>query len=128
MSAALLCVGGVALAAASLVLWFRRLNQVALEGRRSLPLAMLGVAGLLSLAALVQGPGLLLGAVSGLTLLASAGFLFLAVLAPQSKQAPVVPVGQPIPDFAALDENGQEFRLSSLVGKPILLKFFRGHW
>jgi peroxiredoxin len=31
-------------------------------------------------------------------------------------------------DFTALDEHGREFALASTAGRPLLLKFFRGHW
>jgi peroxiredoxin len=30
--------------------------------------------------------------------------------------------------FSAPDADGREFDLSSLAGRPFLLKFFRGHW
>ena len=128
MSTTLLTVAAVVLVCAALTLWFRWMNEVSLRGRRWIPLSMVGVGGLLSLAALAQGGGIALGVVSGLTLAVSAGFLFLAALAPQSKQTPALAVGGPILDFTAVDENDQEFRLSDLSGKPILLKFFRGHW
>jgi peroxiredoxin len=39
-----------------------------------------------------------------------------------------VAVGQEAPDFAASDSGGATFRLASLRGAPVLLKFFRGHW
>jgi peroxiredoxin len=39
-----------------------------------------------------------------------------------------VALGQPIPEFTAPDAEGQPFALSSLHGRPYLLKFFRGHW
>jgi peroxiredoxin len=46
----------------------------------------------------------------------------------QSRNVPRVAVGAPILDFTAPDEHGRPFRLSSLAGRPILLKLFRGHW
>lgn len=39
-----------------------------------------------------------------------------------------VRVGSRIPSFHALDENGHRVEGSSLLGAPLLLKFFRGHW
>jgi peroxiredoxin len=37
-----------------------------------------------------------------------------------------VPVGQPAPDFALTAIDGSEVRLSSLLGKPVVLVFLRG--
>lgn len=41
---------------------------------------------------------------------------------------PAVQVGDAFLDFTAQDHTGADFTLSSLTGKPILLKIFRGHW
>ena len=46
----------------------------------------------------------------------------------QQPNRPAVAVGEPMLLFSAPDENGVDFDLSSLNGKPYLLKFFRGHW
>jgi len=128
MSATPLALLGAALLGGSLVLWFRMLKQVALAGRRWILLSAVGAAVLLALGAFAQGAGLLVGLLAGVTALAGVGFLFLALLAPQSKQSPAVAVGEPLPDFTAPDENDQPFSLASLAGKPVLLKVFRGHW
>ena len=63
-----------------------------------------------------------------LPLAVSSVSVILSSLAIQSSQAPAVAVGQPILEFTAPDENGDIFDSASLHGKPILLKFFRGHW
>ena len=39
-----------------------------------------------------------------------------------------IAVGDKIPDFQALDDNGEAFDSGSLSGGPVLFKFFRGHW
>ncbi len=70
-----------------------------------------------------------LGSIAG-GIAALLGFAFLG-LRPQSSQKPkrpAVEVGGPILGFSAPDENGVDFDLSNLKGKPYLLKFFRGHW
>jgi len=57
------------------------------------------------------------------------GFLtFTVAISRQEVAADGIRVGATIPQFAALDENGELFDSSSLDGKPILMKFFRGHW
>ena len=54
-----------------------------------------------------------------------------SVLASADRALPEAP---PFADLVAqarsvgLDAEGESFRLSALRGKPVLLKFFRGHW
>lgn len=36
--------------------------------------------------------------------------------------------GQPLPEFSAIDENGNTVRSSDLLGKPAVLLFVRGNW
>jgi hypothetical protein len=82
----------------------------------------LGVAALAGGAGWIGGiPATLGAALGGLVLLLRLG-------SAQARNAPAVRVGGPILDFTAPDENGAPFTLSSLAGKPFLLKFFRGHW
>jgi peroxiredoxin Q/BCP len=45
---------------------------------------------------------------------------------PPGAHAPAV--GAVAPDFALPDERGNEVRLSSLRGKPVVLLFYRGFW
>jgi hypothetical protein len=45
---------------------------------------------------------------------------------PAAARAPVV--GSVAPDFALRDQRGNEVRLSSLRGRPVVLVFYRGHW
>lgn len=60
----------------------------------------------------------------------AANILFFAVLfmSKLPAAAPAVEVGQRYIDFTATDSHGNPFTLSSMEGKPVLLKFFRGHW
>ncbi|MGH7819078.1 MAG: hypothetical protein ACREQ9_04830, partial [Candidatus Binatia bacterium] len=60
--------------------------------------------------------------------LGGGAFLALAATGGQANVTPAVRVGEPIIDFTARDDHGDEFRLVSLRGRPFLLKFFRGHW
>jgi peroxiredoxin len=58
------------------------------------------------------------------------GLAFLALYAGSGQRplTPAVTVGEPVLEFHALDDAGQPFDLSTLRGRPFLLKFFRGHW
>ena len=56
-------------------------------------------------------------------------FWLLATAAGKQKTgAPKIVVGQPLPAYTALNEDGSSFDSQSLAGAPYLLKFFRGHW
>ena len=37
-------------------------------------------------------------------------------------------VGQPLPDFAAIDEQGNPVRSAQLLGSPTIILFVRGNW
>jgi hypothetical protein len=54
--------------------------------------------------------------------------VYLVSTGAQRVSGEMVNVGDALPVFTALDENGDSFDSSSLAGKPVLLKFFRGHW
>ena len=45
----------------------------------------------------------------------------------ESSSAPAS-VGTPLPEFSAIDANDAPFRSADLRGRPVLIKFFRGHW
>jgi hypothetical protein len=86
-------------------------------------LALLVVAG-----AVFLQPGVI-GYVSGAVAALPAGlFLLLTLTSGLPNRPPAVAVGEPAPDFRAVDAAGNEFRLSGLRGSPVLLKFYRGHW
>ena len=46
---------------------------------------------------------------------------------PQKVADKPVKVGDVIPQFVALDDDGERFNSGDLMGKPTLVKFFRGH-
>ena len=119
---------GLGIVIASGVVWFRRINAVAIP-RNRLPFQVaFAVGALLGVFAIVQGEGLLGMISGGIAAFSGTMFLLLRLQSSQKPNEPVVSVGDPILAFSALDENGAEFDLSTLQGKPYLLKFFRGHW
>jgi hypothetical protein len=61
-------------------------------------------------------------------LLVMAGeWLFLTVGTPApAYQGPGI--GQPLPEFSAIDPNGAPVMRNNLLGRPTVLLFFRGHW
>jgi cytochrome oxidase Cu insertion factor (SCO1/SenC/PrrC family) len=36
--------------------------------------------------------------------------------------------GKPVPGFTLKDQQGKDFRLSSLRGRRVILIFYRGYW
>ena len=128
MSGVLLGWSGAAIAVGLFAYWSRLMKRVAVPDQRNGYLAAMGLAVVLGIAALVQGAGWLGGVPAVVAILAGGMFLGLRLQSSQAATTPAVSVGGPILDFSATDENGDAFALSSLAGKPYLLKFFRGHW
>ncbi len=124
----LLAVLAAALTATTIVLWFRWIQRVELGRRRWIVNGLLAGAIALGLLAFVQGIGTGAGILAGASVLLGGVYFGLLSLAGQSKQAPAVAVGSPLPEFSAPDQDGRPFTPSSLRGRPVLLKFFRGHW
>jgi hypothetical protein len=108
--------------------WLRSIRDVRTGERRLLVLGAVAAGLGLGLLALARGPGVLGGVAAGIAVALAAVFFVLQLLGRQARSTPHVAVGRPIPDFTAPDAEGQPFRLSSLHGRPYLLKFFRGHW
>jgi hypothetical protein len=90
--------------------------------------ALMASAGLIALAALARGPGWLAGLTAVATLALAALFLFLTTASRLPPAPGTVAVGEPAPLFTADDADGRPFALAGLRGRPLLLKFFRGHW
>jgi len=124
---------GLALAALALMVggwatWWRRIQRVDVPLRPWAHYAVMAASLLLALAALGAGTGLAGAAAALLALLGSGAFLGLHLISRMPDQPAAVGVGDAAPDFTALDAEGASFRLSELRGRPVLLKFFRGHW
>ena len=63
-----------------------------------------------------------------LAVLAGSFFCLLVFISPQKVADDAIAVGERLREFTAQDANGEVFSMSSVAGKPVLLKFFRGHW
>ena len=109
------------------VVWIRLIQNVAIPRRRAPYLAAFVAGGLIGLAGVFQG-GLLSVATGGLAAFVGLVFAALRLQSGQRPNRPAVSMGEPMLAASAPDENGVDFALSSLRGKPYLLKFFRGHW
>ncbi len=117
-----------ALVAATTVLWFARARQVRIPAdRRGFVAAwLLGVA--LGVAALLRGAGWVAGPLAGVAVVVGSFLSFTVAISRQKVGPDAIRVGEKLREFTATDEEGRPFSLSSLAGRPVVLKFFRGHW
>ena len=128
MSGTVLGVLAFLLVAGSMALWFQRMNRVAIpKDRRAFVACWIGGA-VLGILALTQGAGWIGGIPAGFAALAGSFFTVLVYVSPQKVADTAIRVGERLRDFTASDENGEDFSISGVAGKPVLLKFFRGHW
>ena len=114
--------------AGSMAIWFRKIQTVQIPENRSAFVATWAIAGLLGVTALVQGVGWIGGIPAGIAAFAGIFFTVLFFISPQKVGSDAIQVGARLPAFNAPDEHGEAFGSASLAGKPVLLKFFRGHW
>ena len=110
------------------VLWFQRIQRVAIPANRGVFIAVWLVALTLGVAALLGEPGWIGGVPASLGVLGAAFFLATVAIGGQKVGEGAITVGATIPAFTALDEHGTLFDSQSLAGHPALIKFFRGHW
>lgn len=128
MSGSVLGVVAFMVIAGSMAIWFQRIRRVDIPQNRSVFVACWSVGALLGVVALTQEPGWIGGVPAGIAAVAGALFVGLVYISPQRVAADAIRIGEPLREFTALDENGDEFAIASTAGKPVLLKFFRGHW
>lgn len=128
MTAFTLALVSVVLLAGFIASWMTMIKQVQLEKGRWLLRLLAGTSMVVAGLAFALGVELFGGILAGVAMGVSILFLVLSSLSRQSSNTPAVAVGQPMLEFSAPDENGEIFDSASLSGKPILLKFFRGHW
>jgi len=128
VSGALLASLALAIAVGTAAEFGRRIQRVAVPARRIGFDLLFAAALALGLAAFARGVGLAAGTAAGVACAIGGVMLLVRTQSAQSRNVPRVAVGEPILDFTAPDEHGRPFRLSSLAGRPILLKLFRGHW
>ena len=118
----------LAVAAATVVLWFRRIGQVDIPEDRTTYVIFFLSAVALGVGAFVAGARWFGGVAAVLAIVIGSFFPFTIAISRQEVAANAIRVGDSIPVFSALDENGETFESKTLAGKPALIKFFRGHW
>lgn len=119
---------GLAVVLATGFRWFQLIQKVAIPRSRIGFHFAFGGGALLGLLGAISGTGWLNTIVGGIAAVAGSAMPLLRLQSSQKSEAPTLSVGEEVLAFTALDEHGVDFDLTSLRGKPYLLKFFRGHW
>ncbi len=109
-------------------IWFRRAYAVNLPENRGGFVAAMVAATSIGIIAFVEGAGWVGGIPAGIAILIGCFLLLTVAVSEQKGGTGQFQLGQPVPEFTAPDENGEPFEIASLIGNPLLLKFFRGHW
>jgi hypothetical protein len=117
-----------ALVLAAVVVWFRLAMAVRLPANRSGFVAAWLGGGLLGILGLALGAGAITGTAAALAIAVGCFLSFTVAISRQEVGDDAIDVGARLPDASAPDENGTPFALASTAGRPVLLKFFRGHW
>jgi hypothetical protein len=114
--------------AATVVLWFRRIGLVDIPEDKTAYVIFFLSAVALGVGAFVAGTRWFGGVAAALAIIIASFFPFTMAISRQEVAADAIRVGDSIPVFSALDENGELFESKTLAGKTVLIKFFRGHW
>jgi len=124
----LLGVFALLLVAGSMAHWFRRIQRVDIPRDRRAYAASWLMGAALGIGSLVEGASWIGGVPAGLAIAAGLLFSVLVLISPQRVADDAIRVGDRLRDFATLDEFDDDFSIASVGGRPVLLKFFRGHW
>jgi peroxiredoxin len=128
MSGRILGWAAASVIAAAAVPWYLAMRRVRVPRNAAPYLVACGIGAALGVAAFVAGTDLGSGIAAGLAITTTLAFYALFSASGQRRGTPTVRVGGPILDFTATDDAGLPFSLAKLRGRPVLLKFFRGHW
>lgn len=108
--------------------WFRLVYTVALPKNRTGFLVSMLTGTVVGAVALMHGSGIINGIFSVLSILLGGVFVFTWLISAQKGGSEHLTPGAPLLSFSAPDHLGVTFDSSTLDGRPVLLKFFRGHW
>jgi hypothetical protein len=118
----------LAMAVGLVLFWFRQVNLVALPQDTTLFVAAFFAVAVLGIATFIVGTRWFGGIPAVGAIIVGAFMTGTVYISPQKVADNPVKVGDLIPQFVALNDDGERFNSSDLTGKPTLIKFFRGHW
>ena len=116
------------LAIATVVFWFHTNTTVGIPENRGLFIGVFVIAILMAIAAFFVGTRWFGGVAAVFGIIPAAFMLFTVSISKQVVAEDAIKVGDTIPYFAALDDQGERFTSDALAGTPVLIKFFRAHW
>ena len=110
-------------------IWYGRKIKALLVPRRPLAHQLLAGAGVaVAIFTFTRPPDVIGFLLAAVALFAGIRFLYTTLSSHIPGRDITVRPGQPALNFTALNGRSETFTLSSLSGRPILIKFFRGHW
>ena len=116
------------IAVATAIAWFRLADQVAIPEDRTPFIIFFLLAPVAGIAAFILGTRWY-GGVAAIPGIVIGLFLpFTVYISPQQVAENPIQVGDQIPYFTAIDDEGVRFESDALAGTPTLIKFFRAHW
>lgn len=121
---ALLSFIGLIMVLGAAVRWFWLAIKVEIPHDSTNYASVWGIGGALGLFGLAFGGG----GIAGTAMILGFLLFYLVNTGAQKVGANELKVGSNIPAFSATDDAGNAFDSAALGGKPMLLKFFRGHW
>ncbi len=119
---------GLAVTLATVMFWFNLANKVSIPENRTLFIfafllgPVLGIASFVIKTRWFGGIASVAAIIGGLFLTAT-----IAISRQQVADNPIT-VGDTVPYFTAVDDQGNQFVSDALYGTPTVVKFFRAHW
>jgi len=114
--------------ATAIGLWIRAIRTVAIGSSRVWYIAAFVIAAGMSVTAFNLDTHWAGHVAAGLSIFVALFFFLTAAIGPQKVDTGAIKVGSALPVFSGNDEHGKRFDSNELAGKPVLIKFFRGHW
>ena len=123
-----LAFAALALLIATVIFWFYLANKVSIPANRTLFIFAFLLAPVLGVASFVM-KARWFGSIAAVAAIIG-GVLLTATIAISRQQVADNPitVGDTVPYFTAVDDQGDQFVSDVLYGTPTVIKFFRGHW
>ena len=118
----------LALLIATVIFWFNLANKVSIPGNRTLFILAFLLAPVLGVASFVMKTRWF-GSIAAVAAIIGGVFLTatIAISRQQVADNPIT-VGDTVPYFTAVDDQGDQFVSDMLYGTPTVIKFFRAHW
>ena len=118
----------LAVALATVVLWFGQINRVDIPENRTVFVLFFLTAAALGVSAFVARTRWFGGVAAVGAIIIGSFFPFSVAISRQEVATNGIQVGETIPHFVAIDDESRRFDSKSLQGQVVLMKFFRGHW